>query len=262
LTASGEPAGIKTALSTKFVTPVPNTPSSSTLSFTVGSSVTPQTFVETIGGSSSGIAGTLSHAAQVTVSVQATAGAIVNVINQDQALGCIDVSGIGQSLIAKLNAYQTLAAGGQLQGAANVLAAFQYETQAQTGVHISQTCLDPVGGNQFYTGQTLIADAQSLQTTLGAQVKANPIVGSVVSSSGSGISGATVDLVGPSKTIVATSTTDSVGFYYFGNTSGLTPGAGYTVTVSVAKGYKTSTPSAQTFIWSTSPVALGAFVLN
>jgi hypothetical protein len=108
----------------------------------------------------------------------------------------------------------------------------------------------------------LITDAQSLQATLGTQVKANPIVGAVVNSSNVGVSGAMVNLLSSPKTVIATATTDAVGFYYFAGTSGLTPGANYTVNVTLPKGYKTSTPASQTFTWSASPVKLASFALN
>jgi hypothetical protein len=232
------------------------------LTLTVGSSVTPQTFFETVTGTSTGVSGALAHSGYVGVTVVATAAAIVNVTSQDQALGCIDKSGIAQSLTAKLNVYQMLINRGHIQGAANTLAAFQYEVQAQTGQHISTTCTDPVGGNQFNTAQTLIADSQSLQATLGGQVKAAPIVGLVVNSSNVGISGATVNLLSPSKILIATTTTDAEGFYYFAETGGFTAGGNYTVKVTLPKGYKTSLPASQAFTWQTAPVTASNFVLN
>src|SRR5206468_3559052 len=109
--------------------------------------------------------------------------------NQDLALGCIVNSGLAQSLIAKVNAYKTLSGGGHVQGATNVLAAFQYEVQAQIGHNIVTSCKDPIGGNAFSPGQALIADAQALQATLGTQVKAAPILGTVASSTDAGAAG-------------------------------------------------------------------------
>ena len=260
---SAAPAGVNASVNPSLVTPFPGKPPvTSSLSFTAGSSVTPQTFMETVTGTTTGIGGSLTHSAQINVTVVATAAAVVNVINQDQVLGCVDNSGVGQSLIAKINAYTKLSSGGQTQGATNTLTAFQYEVQAQTGQHITTTCTDPVGGNRFYTGQTLITDAQSLQAALGTQVKANPIVGSVLNSSNGGISGATVNLLSSSKTVIATTTTDAVGFYYFTGTSGLTPGLTYVVNITLPKGYKSSKPASQTFTWSAGPVKLGNFVLN
>jgi len=68
--------------------------------------------------------------------------------------------------------------------------------------------------------------------------------------------------VNSSKTVIATATTDSVGFFYFADTSGLTVGANYTVKVTLPKGYKSSTPASQAFTWKTVGVTLSNFVLN
>jgi hypothetical protein len=200
------------------------------------------------------------HAAPLQVTLVATSAAIVNVINQQQTLGCIDQAGIGQSLTGKMNGYQALAAGGHLQAAANVLGAFQYEVQAQIGHHIVTSCTDPVGGNAFSPGQTLIADVQALQATLGTAVKAAPIVDFVTSTNDTGTAGRTVNLLS-GKSIIANASTDAAGFYYFDSGS-LKPGAQYSVTVAIPKGYKTSSPASQTFTWSGAPVRLGDFVLN
>jgi len=132
--------------------------------------------------------------------------------------------------------------------------------QAQIGHHIVTSCTDPVGGNAFDTGATLIADAQSLQATLGAQVKSAPIVGSVTSANDAGAAGRTANLLS-GKSVIATASTDAVGFYYFDPT-GLTPGAQYTVKVTIPKGYKSTSPASQTFTWSANPVVLADFVLN
>jgi hypothetical protein len=258
--ASGAPVGAQVTLTPKSVTPVSGTPASSILGLVLGPSVTPQSFVETVTANSTGASGPLVHAANVTVTVVATPAGVVNVINQDQSLGCIDKSGIVQSLLAKVNAYQTLASGGHLQGAANVLGAVQYEVRAQIGRHIVTSCTDPVGGNAFSAGDTLIADVQSLQSTLGTQVKAAPIVGSVASTNAAGPAGRTVNLMS-GKTVIATASTDAVGFYYF-DSANLTPGAQYSVTVTIPKGYKASLPASQTFTWTANPVQLAEFVLN
>jgi hypothetical protein len=57
-----------------------------------------------------------------------------------------------------------------------------------------------------------------------------------------------------SKTVAATATTDSSGFYFFADTTGLTRGSSYTLKVAVPKGYKSATPASQTFTWSAIPV--------
>lgn len=260
LAVSGTPSGVSASFSANPLAPVPATPASSILTLTAGASATPRTFVERVQGSSTGLSGPLAHAASVNVALVATSAALVNVINQDQSLGCIDQSGIGQSLTAKVNAYQTLAGGGHVQGAANVLAAFQYEVQAQIGRHIVSSCTDPVTGNPFSAGDTLIADAQSLQSTLGAQIKVAPVVGSVAGTNDAGTAGRTVNLVS-GKTVIAVASTDAVGFYYFDSTV-LALGSQYTVNVTIPKGYKSSAPVSQSFTWSGSPVKLIDFVLN
>jgi hypothetical protein len=83
-------------------------------------------------------------------------------------------------------------------------------------------------------------------------------VGFAVDSTNAGISGATVNLMS-SRTVVASTVTDSTGFYYFTDVSGLTPGANYVI---LPKGYKSSTPASQSFTWQASMVALANFVLN
>jgi hypothetical protein len=260
LTATGQPTGVAASLSANALTPVVGTPATSTLAIAVGPSVIPQSFTETITGNSTGLSGALSHSAQVDVTFVITADALVKIINQDLALGCLVNSGLAQSLTAKVNAYQTLASGGHVQGATNVLAAFQYEVQAQIGHNIVTSCTDPVGGNSFSAGQALLADAQALQATLGTQVKAAPIVGFVTSTNDAGTAGRTVNVLS-GKTVIATASTDATGFYYFDSTN-LTPGALYTVNVTIPKGFKSSLPASQTFTWSASGMKLADFVLN
>lgn len=259
LAANGHPAGVAASLSANPLTPVVGTPASSTITMMVGPSVTPQSFTESVTGNSTGLSGPLTHSAQLSVNFTMTAAALANIINQDYALGCIDNSGIVQSLIAKVNAFQLLAGAGHIQGATNVLTAFQYEVQAQTGQHIATTCTDPVGGNQFYTGQTLITDAQSLQATLGTQAKSNPIMGWVRNSSHAGIAGTTVNVLN-GKNILLSATTDEVGFYYLDATP-LTVGTNYTANVTLPKGYKSSTPASQALTGSRVPTLVN-FVLN
>ena len=260
LSGSGAPTGVSAAFATNPLAPVPGTPASSILTLTVGASAHPQTFTETVKGSSTGLSGPLAHSVPLNVTIVATAAAIVNVIGQEQGLGCIDRSGIGESLTAKMNAYQTLASGGHAQGAANVLAAFQYEVQGQIGHHIVTSCTDPVTGDTFSPGNTLIADAQSLQATLATPVKAAPIVGSVVSTSDAGAAGRAVNLLS-GKSVVATASTDTVGFYYL-DTTALKVGAQYSVTATIPKGYKASSPASQTFTWTGKALQLATFTLN
>ncbi len=74
-------------------------------------------------------------------------------------------------------------------------------------------------------------------------------MGFVASSGNLPVDGATVNLMS-GQTLVATTTTDSVGFYSFVDVSSLGGGGSYAVTVTLPKGFKTSTPSAMGFIWS------------
>jgi hypothetical protein len=196
----------------------------------------------------------------LNVTIAATAAAMVNVIGQEQALGCIDQSGMVQSLTSKMNMYQSLASSGHIQGASNVLSAFQYEVQGQIGHHIVTSCTDSVTGAAFSPGDTLIADAQSLQATLATPLKGAPIVGSVVSTNDTGAAGRTVNLLS-GKSVVATASTDAVGFYYL-DTTALQMGAQYGVSVTIPKGYKASSPAVQTFTWTGKALQLATFTLN
>jgi hypothetical protein len=69
-------------------------------------------------------------------------------------------------------------------------------------------------GTAFVPGETLIADAQSLQASLGTAVKVAPTVGAVLSTSDAGTAGRTVNLLS-GKTVIATARTDAVGSCYF-----------------------------------------------
>jgi hypothetical protein len=89
---------------------------------------------------------------------------------------------------------------------------------------------------------------------------ADPITGYVVNSSGTGLAGATVSIVG---TTTITATTDVTGFYYFATTGGvLSTGQIYTMKVTgFPTGYSTATPASSTFTSSGSGFASN-FTLN
>jgi SdrD B-like domain len=199
-------------------------------------------------------AGTNSVVFAITVTFDSLKGDV----NELVSLGCVD--NISQSLLSKISAAQNLNGKGQTQAAINTLSALINETQAQAGKHISTTCTDP-SGRPFNPVQLLLGDTQYLQGTLG-QLKPNPVIGSALNSNNVGINGVTVNLVNSSKTVIATATTDSVGLFYFADTSGLTVGANYTVKVTLPKGYKSSTPASHAFTWKAVEVALSNFVLN
>jgi hypothetical protein len=146
-------------------------------------------------------AGTNSVTFTITVTFASLGKDVINL----QALGCID--NIGQSLTAKISAAQNLYGKGQIQTAINTLAAAIYEVQAQAGKHILNTCHDP-SGRLFNPVQLLLGDLQYMQTTLASQLSADPVMGTVTSSSNAPISGATVNLMTSVKTIAATAITD------------------------------------------------------
>jgi hypothetical protein len=246
LAVSGQPSGVTVSLNPVAVTPAVGGSANSTLTVTLAPSVTPQTFALTVTGTS----GEVTHSVQVNVTVQATPGGIVNVINEDLASGCIDNSGDAQSLLAKVNSAQTLINRGQVQAAINTLTALLKELQGVAGQQISAAC-----------ASALIADVEALLASLGAQTKANPIMGTVVNSSKIAVHGATVNLLTSVKTVVATAVTDSMGFYYFAGTNGLISGVNYTVNVTLPKGYKSSMPASQTFTWRGKEFTLPNFVL-
>lgn len=195
----------------------------------------------------------------VTFTIAVTFASLGQDLTNLRALGCMD--NIGQSLTAKISAALSLYAKGQIQTAINILSAAIQEVRAQAGKHISITCHDP-NGKLFDAVQFLLGDIQYLQTSIAGQLKPDPIFGSVVTSSNLPISGATVNLMSSSKTVTATAVTDSAGFYYFADVSGLAYGASYAVNVTVPKGFKSSSPATQSFTWSGSQVKLGNFILN
>jgi hypothetical protein len=196
----------------------------------------------------------------VIFSIIVTPDSLKTEVNEFLGLGCIDNAGIANSLASKMAAVQNAVANGQIQAAINILSAFIKEIQAQAGKHISTTCT--AGGHVYHPVQTLLGDAQYLLGILSAQLHANPILGSVVNSTMLGIAGAAVDLLNSAKTVVDTSITDATGFYYFSATSGLIPGKSYTVKVTIPSGYKVSSPTSQSFMWSASAVSLPNFGLK
>ena len=197
----------------------------------------------------------------VTFTIVVTPDSIKGDINQFFALGCIDNSGISDALKSKLAAAQADINTGKIQVAINTLRALLNDLNAQAGKHISTSCSDS-NGVAFDAAAVLIADVKALLASLGANVGADPVMGSLVNSSNAGIPGATVGILNPSKKVVATATTDVTGFYYFPATAGLTSGSSYTAQVIVPKGYKTSTPPSQTFFWQAKTVILSDFVLK
>ena len=250
-TASGQPTGVSVSFSANPVTPIPTTPASSIFKLTLGPSATPQTFTETVTGTSTGAAGTLTRSVPLSVSIIATAAAITNVINSYLSTGAIDKSGIANALNSKLSTAQTYISAADNQTAVNVLGAMLNQLNAQSGKHIAVSAAN-----------VLISDESALQISLGANLRPDPVMGSVTNSSNAGIAGATVSILNSSGAVVAAATTDSTGLYFFPLTKGWTSGAGYIVRVALPKGYKTLTPASQKFTWQATQVMLGNFMLN
>jgi hypothetical protein len=181
-------------------------------------------------------------------------------VNEFLSLGCIDKSGIANSLVAKMAAAQNAISHGQFQAAVNIITAFITELQAQAGKHIATTC--SAGGHTYHPVQILLSDAQYLVSTLPAQPTADPVMGYVINSALAGIPGIAVNLLNSTKVVVGTAVTDVTGFYYFAATSTLTTGKSYSARVTIPNGYRSSSPSSQSFTWSASTVTLSNFALK
>jgi hypothetical protein len=160
LSVSGAPAGVSTSLAPSSVTPPANGSASSTLTVSLSPLVTPTTFTLTVAGTS----GAVNHSSSVSVTVVATSSAILSVVAQILAAGCIDNSGIGSSLAAKLTAAQAEINAGNIQDAIDILMAFINELNAQSGKHVLSTC--SIGGATFEPAAVLISDARSLISSL------------------------------------------------------------------------------------------------
>ena len=256
LKATG-PSSFHNSFSPNPVTPPSNGSSFSTLTVSLEPSVSAGTYTL----NETGTSGALSHTASVTVNVQTTIGGTKNVINSDLKLGAIDSAGVATALTSKLAVAQSAQDAGQIQTEINTLQALLSQLSALSGKHIKTSWLDG-NGQPFNPAAVLIGDVTDLLINAGANLKANPIIGNVLNTSGVGLSGLSVNLLSPKNAVIASATTDVTGFYYFPATSNLTFGASYTLRVSVPKGYKNSTPSSQTFTWKNAGITLSNFVVN
>ncbi len=257
LSAFGLPSGVSASFSPNPVTPPAGGAASSTFTVSLSPSFTPSAFTLTITGTS----GSLIHSTTVGVTALATSSGITNVIGQLLAAGFIDNSGIANALNSKLSAAQAAINAGDIKTAINTLGALINQLQAQSGKHISTSAT--IGGVTFNPVTVLISDAQSLINSLTLGSTPNPLTGFVLTTSGSGISGATVSILDSLGNTVATGTTDVTGFYYFATTGVLTQGNTYTVKVTgFPAGFTTSSPASQTFTWGGTALTLGNFVLS
>lgn len=183
-------------------------------------------------------------------------------IQQLLTAGCIDNSGIGNALTSKLSAAQSYINAGDSLDAINALAALKNQLSALSGKHIASSC--SIGGVAFNPANVLLIDTQSLIDSLRVGMLADPIIGYAVNSSGVGIAGVTVSLLGSGGSTVATATTDITGFYYFATTGGvLTGNANHTVQVTgLPAGFHSASPASQQFAWQGAGITLGSFALN
>jgi len=250
LTVLDQPPGVTISLSASSVTPPFNGSASSTLSVKLPATVTAGSYGLLITGTSS--SPSLTHSTGTMIVVTPTTGGIKNVISSFLTTGAIDKSGIATSLASKLTTAKTYISAGDSQTAVNVLGALLNEVNAQSGKHISASA-----------AAALVTDTQALETSLGTNLRPDPVLGCVVGNSSNGaIAGVTVSVVNSANAVVATTTTDSTGLYFFPLTRNWTLGAGYTVKVALPKGYKSSTPASQAFTWQANEATLRNFVLN
>ena len=244
-------SGLTASITDPLIAVGTNSSSISQLKFTLAPTVTPGSYTATVEGNATGWnQSQLTHTATATVLVSATIGGMAKVISAFSASGDINSSGIVTALSSKLNVAQNFIDSGDNQTAINVMDAFIYQVQAQSGKHISTAAAN-----------ALILDAQAVMNTVGSSLRPNPVMGSVVNFSGSGVL-TTVSLFDSAKHLIATAATDSSGFYYFPLTRLLTNSAQYSLLVSVPKGYKKSTPASQTLTWNGMVMTLYPFVLS
>jgi hypothetical protein len=198
----------------------------------------------------------------VTFSIIVTPDSLEQDVNLLLGFGCIDTSGIGNSLVSKIEAAKARIAAGDTHSAINTLSALLSQLQTQAGKHISTSCTDPNTNTQFNPAQVLITDLQALLATLKTAGVTDPILGYVLNGV-DGVGGAVVTLFDATNGVVATANTDSTGFYFFAQTSTLVTGTSYTVRVTIIpKSTATPNPASQTFTWSAEPVSLANFLLN
>jgi len=160
LSVPGAPSGFSTSFNANPVTPPIYGSASSTLTVNIGPAVTPGPYSLTVTGTS----GALSHSTPLSVAVSATTGSVTQVVGTDQAAGCIDNSGIANSVKSKLAEAQADINAGNIQQAKSVLNDLLNFLQAQRGKHIKTTCT--VNGVTFDPDAVLIADVQALLASL------------------------------------------------------------------------------------------------
>jgi hypothetical protein len=261
ITLSATGTGFTTSFSPNPITPSGGGSASSTLTLSVQPFVTPGTYSVTVTGTST--SPSLTHSTTFEVTVSSDPSSMSSVISKLSSAACIANSGIASSLTNKLSSAETQISSGNYNSAENVLFALINEANAQNGRQISSSCV--VGGIVFNAASVLVSDATSLINSLKTSSSASEITGSVISTQGAGVSGATVGLCSGSSctgsSILASATTDSTGFYYFASTSSLIPGTTYTVFVTgFPSGYSSST--SYTFTWSGAAMSIPNLVVS
>ena len=256
LNGSGQPIGSTLSFNPSSVTPALGSSASSQLNVSLGPSVLPGSYTVDVVGTS----GALTHSTPLSLSVVASPAGVSQVVGTLVTLGCIDSAGVGNAFTVKLAQAQAAITAGDYQTAINILTALLQQLQAQAGKHLHTTCTD-ANGVQFDPVQVLIDDVTAILTALGANLKANPVMGFLMKSSLSEMAGATVSIMSSTKSVVASATTDVTGFFFFAKTGGLKIGSDYTVKVTLPKGYKTSMPASQTFRWGATTIKLANFVV-
>jgi hypothetical protein len=258
LSVSGQPSGSSPTLNPTPVTPPAGMSVGSQLNVSLGPSVPPGLYTFNVQGTS----GPLTHSTPVNLTVVATPESVIQVIGTLEALGCIDSAGVSNAFSVKLARAKAAINAGDTQTAINILTALLNQIQAQAGKHIKSSCTDS-NGVLFDPVAVLIANVQSLLTSLGSTAQGNPVMGYVANASSLELCDAVVSLLDSSRRVVATAKSDATGFYFFAETRLLKARANYTVKVTaLPKPYKKSTPASQTFTWGGTAITLPRFVLN
>jgi hypothetical protein len=257
LSATGLPGGAFASFNPGSPTPAAGQSANSQLTISLAPYALPGSYSFNVAGSGGG----RQHSRAVSLTIAATTAGVTSVINTLLGLGCIDSAGVGNAFTTKLAQAQAAINAGDTQTAINILSALLRQLQAQTGKHLRTSCT--ANGQTFNPATVLIAQVQSLLTSLGASFRANPLTGNVVGAGGVELKGAIVSLLNASKSVVATAESDATGFYFFARTSGLAVDSGYSVKVSrMPKPYKKSTPATQAFTWKGTATNFNAFVLK
>lgn len=257
LSISGLPSGVFASFNPGTVIPVAGQSVNSQLTVSLAPYALPGSYTLTVSGSGGG----RQHSKTVALTIAPTPAGITQVINSLVALGCVDNSGVGNAFTTKLAQAQAAISAGDTQTAINILTALLRQLQAQSGKHLKTTCTS--GGQTFNPVDVLVAQVQGLLTSLGATLKANPLIGTVVGTGGVEVKGALVSVLNAAKNVVATAETDATGFYFFPKTSALTVNADYTAKVTLLpKPWRKATPAAQTFTWKGSAVSFATVTVQ